>query len=376
MPDASHVVIVNAVSSTFGGGITVARSLSAAMARLRPSIRMLLYYSHEEVGRFDYPGNVELIHLPELISRPRRWWWEQTALPGEAKRRHADALLLLGGFACFRSALPQVAVWQNATIFAAAPVKRPWREDLYIGVQRRVQGASMRRVADNVFLTRDSIEVASRCWPLDEIPHRFIHSGVDLEGLSVAEPAAPEDREDFALSIGHTYYHKNYGAMIDAMARYRERFGNAPPLEIVGAAYDAAHHAFLEARIRERGLEGQVRMVGLAGREEVARALARARVYVVTSVLETFGLTVLEAMGAGVPVVASNATCLPEVCGDAALYCDPRDPDDIAHKLHRVTSDLELQLDLQQRGLARVQHFSWERSAEEYLSALEAAAEA
>jgi glycosyltransferase involved in cell wall biosynthesis len=69
-----------------------------------------------------------------------------------------------------------------------------------------------------------------------------------------------------------------------------------------------------------------VRMTGLASREEVTEKLARARVYVVTSVLETVGLTVLEAMGVGVPVVASYASCLPEVCEDAVVYCDPATP--------------------------------------------------
>jgi nucleoside-diphosphate-sugar epimerase len=69
-----------------------------------------------------------------------------------------------------------------------------------------------------------------------------------------------------------------------------------------------------------------VRMTGLASREEVTEKLARARVYVVTSVLETVGLTVLEAMGVGVPVVASYASCLPEVREDAVVYCDPATP--------------------------------------------------
>jgi glycosyltransferase involved in cell wall biosynthesis len=373
MPDACHVVIINAVSSTFGGGITVAQYLTAALARLRPAYRFVLYHSQDAVGRFAYPENVERVHLSALLSRPRRWWWEQTELPREAARRSADVVLLLGGFASFRCRVPQVAVWQNATIFAPPPGRRPLREKAYDRLQRRVQRASFRCVTDNVFLTRDSIEMTAGYRSLEGIPHRYIHSGVDLEKITLAQPKPPEERERLALSIGHTYFHKNYENMIDAVARYREHHGDPLPLEIVGMAYDRAHHASLERRIRDRGLTSLVRMTGLATPEQVADKLARARVYVVTSVLETFGLTVLEAMGAGVPVVAANATCLPEVCGDAVIYCDPHDPDDIADRIHQVASDVDLQRDLQRRGLERVQHFSWDRSAADYMDTLEAA---
>lgn len=374
MSEVRRVVIVNAVSSTFGGGITVAQCLTEAMARRRPDERFVLFHSHADVGAFCYPENVECVHTAELVDRPRRWWWEQARLPAEADRRGAAVILQLGGFASFRARVPQVSVWQNATIFAEAAVKRPLREEVYIRVQRRIQAASMRRVDDNVFLTDDSVKVASQCWPLDDIPHRFIHSGVDVERLTVSRPAPPEERDALCLSIGHSYFHKNYENMIDAVGRYRERYGDPLPLEIVGAPYDTAHHQALLQRIRDADLTDLVRMTGLASREEVGVKLARARIYVVTSVLETFGLTVLEAMGAGVPVVASRATCLPEVCGDAAVYCDPYDPDDIADQLHRVISDVALQQELQRRGLDRVKHFSWERSASAYLQALDAVA--
>ena len=87
-----------------------------------------------------------------------------------------------------------------------------------------------------------------------------------------------------------------------------------------------------------------------------------------------FGLTMFEAMGAGLPVIASRATCHPEVCGDAVMYCDPYDPADIADRIHEVLTDSALSRDLQERGLARVREFSWHRSAKAYLAEIEAAA--
>jgi glycosyltransferase involved in cell wall biosynthesis len=80
------------------------------------------------------------------------------------------------------------------------------------------------------------------------------------------------------------------------------------------------------------------------------------------SLYEGFGLPPLEAMASGTPVITSNVSSLPEVVGDAALLVDPLQPEDIAEAMRRVLTDPALREDLRRRGLARAQHFSWERS--------------
>jgi glycosyltransferase involved in cell wall biosynthesis len=87
-----------------------------------------------------------------------------------------------------------------------------------------------------------------------------------------------------------------------------------------------------------------------------------AKVFVFPSLYEGFGLPPLEAMAAGVPVVTSNVSSLPEVVGDAALLIDPLDASAIADAMARVLRDPELSADLVRRGLERVKAFSWERS--------------
>ena len=76
----------------------------------------------------------------------------------------------------------------------------------------------------------------------------------------------------------------------------------------------------------------------------------------------------------GLPVVASDATCHPEVCGDAAVYCDPTDSMDVAEKIHRVITDRDFAEDLRRKGWRRLRGFSWERSAIDYLEEIEAVA--
>ncbi len=101
----------------------------------------------------------------------------------------------------------------------------------------------------------------------------------------------------------------------------------------------------------------------------------QAEAYVFPSLMEGFGLPPLEAMAYGTPVISSNASCMPEILGDAAVYFNPLDVDDIAQTIHRVLSDVELRKKMITRGHAQVALYSWRRMAEEthaiYLRALE-----
>jgi len=98
-------------------------------------------------------------------------------------------------------------------------------------------------------------------------------------------------------------------------------------------------------------------------------------VYACPSLYEGFGFTVLEAMACGTPVVCSSATSLPEVAGEAALYADPRNPDEFAHALARVFSDNELRRQLVASGHENCRRFIWESAAARTLAIYESAAE-
>jgi glycosyltransferase involved in cell wall biosynthesis len=362
------------LSAVLGGGITVAQNLTCQIGRQRPHYRIDLFCSHRDVADSDYPENVEVIYLPKLVSRLRRWRWEQFEMPGITEARNYAVVLALGGYLSFRTRSPQIAVWQNSNVFSPPGIARPLSERILVAAQQRIQSASMNRAAQNVFLTQSSVELASRWWKLDAIPHCVIHSGIDLETVVANDPVPLKAREPLALSVGHTYSHKNYENMIDAMDSYRRRFDTSLRLQIVGAPANLSYFEALQRRIADRGLGDTVIMSGPASSKEVFSLMSRARVYLVTSLLETFGLTMFEAMGQGLPVVASDATCHPEVCGDAVLYCDPRDPDQIADQLHHLVSDPDLAAEFRRRGFERVKHFSWERSAARYLEEIEVAA--
>lgn len=95
---------------------------------------------------------------------------------------------------------------------------------------------------------------------------------------------------------------------------------------------------------------------------------ANCSAYVFPSFMEGFGLPGLEAMGYGAPVVSSNKTCLPEIYGDAAVYFNPYDTEDMVNKINTVISNKDLREELITKGHKRIKDFSWQKTAEETLA--------
>ncbi len=114
-----------------------------------------------------------------------------------------------------------------------------------------------------------------------------------------------------------------------------------------------------------------IHYLGFVNDEELAKVYNLASLFVFPSFYEGFGLPPLEAMACGTPVVSSNLTSIPEVCVDAAMYCDPYDMEDIKNKIELVLSDENLQNGMIQKGIKRAKHFTWEKSAKEHMKVFE-----
>ena len=118
------------------------------------------------------------------------------------------------------------------------------------------------------------------------------------------------------------------------------------------------------ARIEASPRRQEIQVLGYVPAEELGMWYARARIFAFPSLDEGFGMPVLEAMSAGVPVVASNRSALPEVCGDAAMLVDPEDSDALYDALARLCRDEQLIQSLIERGRKRAAEFSWKKAVE------------
>jgi glycosyltransferase involved in cell wall biosynthesis len=119
----------------------------------------------------------------------------------------------------------------------------------------------------------------------------------------------------------------------------------------------------LDSTAREK-----IHFLGFVNDRDLNVLYSLASVFLMASLAEGFGLPVIEAMKAGTPVITSNASCMPEVAGGAAMLCDPYNPKDIAKKVCKVLSDKKLADSLVQKGLARAKVFTWEKCAKRVYS--------
>ena len=174
--------------------------------------------------------------------------------------------------------------------------------------------------------------------------------------------------ERFLLYVGAIAPHKNLAGLLRAFARLRAR-PEAEGVQLVAVGGPAGAVRRLAPLIQELGLGGAVTFTGYV-EDQVLRALYhRAVALVLPSFGEGFGLPVLEAMACGTPAVVSRVSALPEVAADAALYVDPREPDDIAAAMARLLADEPLRRDLAAKARARAATFSWERTVTQVLRA-------
>ncbi|MEN8263817.1 MAG: glycosyltransferase family 1 protein [Nitrospirota bacterium] len=175
--------------------------------------------------------------------------------------------------------------------------------------------------------------------------------------------------ESFLLYPAATWKHKNHNNLIKAYKVLKEKYQFRDKLVLTGIK--KGNHESVMARIRELGLEKDIIHLGYLPYEQLPALYNASDILVFPSFFEGFGIPVIEAMAVGLPVACSNTTSLPEIGGDAALYFDPFNPEDIAEKLFTLHKDMDLRKKSISKGLEQVKKFTWENTAKETLQIYE-----
>lgn len=168
-----------------------------------------------------------------------------------------------------------------------------------------------------------------------------------------------EGREKIVLHVGAIQKRKNIVRLVEAF----ETVDSAWKLVLAGSSgYGAAE---IQERVAASPARDRILITGYVSAEDLARWYSRAAVFAFPSLDEGFGMPVLEAMAAGVPVITSNRSALPEVASDAALLVDPERTEALVEALANLIRDENLRSELAERGRLRANRFSWEKAARE-----------
>ena len=191
--------------------------------------------------------------------------------------------------------------------------------------------------------------------------------GVDDSWFRIQKHRSPHPKP-FMLFVGNIKPHKNLRALIEAFALIRDEVPH--DLLIVGKreGFVTGDKAAVAAAT---ALGARVQFTGYVEDDLLRRYFAHADALVLPSLYEGFGLPPLEAMACECPVLVSRTASLPEICGDAALYCDPYSIRDVADKILLLTNKPSLRERLRRKGLDRAKQFTWDRCAEQTIGVLE-----
>jgi glycosyltransferase involved in cell wall biosynthesis len=171
----------------------------------------------------------------------------------------------------------------------------------------------------------------------------------------------------YILAIGSDNPRKNLIRLVRSFGRMRN---SSHYLVLAGLHSDVTKIRIIE-EASVFGANGRIKFLDYVRDEDLPLLYSGATLFCYPSLYEGFGLPVLEAMASGTPVVASNATSIPEVAGQAALLVDPMDCDEIAAAMDLILIDTNRRESLRTAGLERVTSFSWEQAARETLSVLQ-----
>lgn len=198
----------------------------------------------------------------------------------------------------------------------------------------------------------------------------YIHNGYGSHFTPVADwkPIASQyiDADSYFMFLGNTDPKKNTSLTLLAYARYLEQSTVKQPLLLADL-----EEPYLMSQLREQNIEWirpYLHRSGYVVNSHLPALYSGATAFLYTSLRESFGIPILEAMACATPVVASCTSAIPEVAGEGAILIDPTDVEAIAVQLLRLENDALYRGQAVAYGLARVKHFSWRKTAVETLN--------
>ena len=310
-----------------------------------------------------------------IFGQRYRKYWAQFSLPAQLKKFKIDIYH---------------AVWNNAVpLLTACPSTItvhdliPWNVPGYFTkfkkkVKYKCQALSaahrVARIITNSEYSKKDIIKHLRVCP-DKV--RVIYYGIepifkkraDLQRISNCQKRYNLQNDYIINGGGFIQPRRNTETLIKAFNLFANNCNNNLQLAIVGPG-DASQPQYLRLKelILQLKLETRVKFLGHISREDQFLLLSGARMMVLPSLYEGFGLPLIEAMACKIPVVASNVTSIPEIAQGAAILVNPHKPEEMAGAITKIYSDMQLRADLIEKGLKRVEEFSWKKAAEQTLS--------
>ncbi|MEM6723152.1 MAG: glycosyltransferase family 1 protein [Bacteroidota bacterium] len=336
-----------------------------------PEHEFLFFFDRPYDEQFLFADNVQPFNLFPPARHPVLFFaWFEGMVAQQLKRQKADVFLSPDGFCSLRTSTPTLLVIHDIS-FKHYPKYIPFAERKYYDyfMPRFVKKAqriatvseySKQDIAEHYTVSTDKIDV--------------VYNGVNPEfsPLSADEQQTVrekfEDGNPFFLYVGSVHPRKNVGRLIQAFDRFKATSGS--PIQLLLGGRMAWQTTEVEQIYSASPYRSDIHFLGRLSESDLIRLTASAFALTFVSILEGFGIPILEAMQCDAPVITSNITSMPEVAGDAAILVDPFSVDDIAEGMLKLWNEESLRKELILKGRDRLNAFSWDQTADRLWTSL------
>jgi glycosyltransferase involved in cell wall biosynthesis len=345
----------HAFSSPAGGVRRYVNELTSACLQIAPDLEFVVIGA----GAGSLPSG--LTDFPAQSWLPTNLGWCLDGLPRASKRANLDMFHAPAYTAPLWGVHPLVVTIHDVS-YERHPEWDPYRSDRVRRWFYRRSARSADLVITDSEFSRKEIEAAYGIQP-DRI--RVVPLGVGVPFTPAAESAhpGPPPEERFILHVGDLHPRRNVGVLVDALGLLRARTDELKHTVLVLAGTDRGSAAAITAHAEALGVTDALRFVNDSRDDQVVDLMRRASAFAYPSLYEGFGLPALEAMACGAPVIASSASSIPEVVGDAGLLIDPHDVRGWYEALAAILGSSARAAELRAAGIARAAGFTWRKSA-------------
>ena len=313
-------------------------------------------------------GDELKLYSRETLKWPFKRLWTQVRLSWEMLRRPPDVLFVPA------HAVPRIHPKKTVTTIHDVG----WRRypQLYEGKARRYLESTTKfavkhcaKILTPSEFTKQELITLYHASP-EKIVVTPLAPGHHRITLSVIQANIPRH---FFLTVSRMEAKKNITTLIRAFEMFKERRGIGDPFQLMLVGTPGFGYEQIRSLIARSPARESIRELGFIEDQDLAALMARATIYVYPSWYEGLGISALEAMAAGVPLIASDIPALHEAAGDAAVYFDPNSAESLAHAMTQLVEDIDRREQMKQQGLERVKELSWEKTAEMTLEVLQLA---
>lgn len=329
-----------------------------------PEHEFIFFFDRKFDDKFIFGPNVTPVVLHPQARHPFLFYlWFEFAVSKALKKYKADVFFSPDGYLSLRTKIPQIGVIHDIN-FEHNPQDLRWMMRSYY---HRFFPRFAKKADRIITVSQYSADDICNTYGVDPLKVKAIWNGASdlFKPLSVTDKESIKQQftggKPYFIFVGALHPRKNVKRLVDAFVLLKRQNEIDHKLVIVGT--ELWSNAIGELGIPE-DVKDEIIFTGHVELRELAKLMGSADALVFVPYFEGFGIPLVEAMRCGTPIISGNRTSLPEVAGEAAIYCDPFKVEEIKSAMKEIATSEELRTELSNKGLERSKLFSWDTSAE------------